>query len=266
MTAGTQISAETQHFALVPDPEKFSYEWPPRGQNMSANRPAPPPELKNFVRSLSTLGVPVKEIRRRVQERIGVPRYHVQTLYKDFADDLLARRPRGAPHKRRARLIEKHEGWKPMQPGSPFSYIDVLAILQSDLDSRDLAALYGVSETHIWKMRRGESVLVQKILPRVLILNKRIAPADVVYRAKVTADLASKLVDQMRNMLEFAFQEIEKHKIVPQEKVETILAVPENMKLYRKNPETGEVEERVVATVAERRAAHLSGWKKARPE
>ena len=267
VTQGTELSSENANLASVRAPAELSYEWPPRGIRQTAMNamPPPPPELKRFVRSMSVLGVPVKEIARRVQQRIGTRSYHMRSLYRDFAEDLLPRMKRGPRGSRRVRLIEKPPGWKPMLQGSPFSYADVLAILQSDLDSRDLARLYGVNEVLIYKMRRGESKLTQYILPRIMITKERIAPKDMAYRARVTSDIAVKLVQQMRDMVAYSFGLIE----------EGVLADPVGFDapkksvlasvLYRRNPESGALEERTVTTTQEKKAAKLSGWTEEKP-
>lgn len=252
-TAGTAVQAETAPIEGAPPPAGLSYEWPPK-RDLRHNRPPPPPELKKFVRAMSELGVPVHEIARRVRDRIGAKYYHMRNLYRDFSEDLIPRMKRGAKGQRRIRLVEKPAGWKPIKPGAPFSYADILAILQSDLDSRDLGRLYGVKDELVYKIRRGESQYTKYLLPRMTVADDD-SPQGMAYRAMVTADLAVRLVRQMALMIERYH-----------EKILAASKTKDQVTLYRKNAEAaGGIEERIVDGDVELRAARLAGWSQERP-
>jgi hypothetical protein len=241
-------------------PETLSYDWPPH--DMRRLRPPPPPELKTFVRAMSVLGIPVREIARRVKDRIGVKTYHMRNLYRDFEADLIPRMKRGKMGARRVRLIEKPQGWKPIITGAPFSYADVLAIIQSDLDSRDLARLYGTTDKLIYSMRRGDSKYTQYLLPRIMITKERVSPKDMAWRARVTADMAVKLVTQMRNMVDYAFSLIEEG-VLSDPMFDAPKGPQWSLTMYRKT-ESG-IEERVLNSPMQVKAATLEGWSKEKP-
>ena len=258
-TAPSEITVERQRLEGVTEPA--SVDWPPAAVSMKFRRPPPPPELRQFVRSMSLLGVPVSEIARRVAEKIKRRTYHTKLLYTDFGDDLLPRMKRGPRGTNRVRLIEKPAGWKPIINGAPFSYADLLAILQSDLDSRDLARLYGVKDDLVYRIRRGEHRYTKYVLPRMQIAQGKVTSEDMKFRAIVTADMAVKLVQQMRNMIEYTAALISRYGLDME--IEPQKPGPVGTVLYRKNAETGEVEERRVTSALERKAAEASGWKAA---
>jgi hypothetical protein len=257
------VQAETQPIEGAPEPETLSYAWPARAHYMNAE--PPPPELRKFVRSLCMLGVPMHEISRRVKERCKVKNYSTRSLYRDFADDLIPRTTRSPRGVIRMRLIEKPQGWKPIIKGSPFSYADLLGILQSDLDSRDLGRLYGVKDELIYKIRRGESKYTKYVLPRMTIAPS-VEPKDMAFRAMVTADMAVHLVTQMKNLIERVFALIENGNIADPMAFDTPWPKTNKpSKMFYRKKENGDIEQREVFTTFERRTARLQGWTKEKP-
>lgn len=260
-TAGTALLAETQELTDAETPKVLEFEWPPRGVKMSSEKmPPPPPAMRKFVRSLSLLGIPIREICRRVGERVGEA-YHAQYLYRDFRSDLVARAPRRAAMQKKVRLIKKPEGWKPITKGSPFSFADVLAILQSDLDSKDLAKLYGTSEKLIVSMRKGEARYMRKFFPRLMAMKVSVTPEEMRQRGRVVSDLARKTVSQMAVMIDNFLTMIETGAMRnPLE----IGITEDSTVLYKKEGDA--IARRIVNSQLEKRAALVEGWTEEVPQ
>jgi hypothetical protein len=77
------------------------------------------------------------------------------------------------------------------------------------------------------------------------------SPAGIAYRAMVTSEMAVRLVKQMAKMIEGHYA-AERRKLY--------LAKDHSRTLFRRNAESGNMEERVIASDLEEKAAKLDGW------
>lgn len=265
-TAPTALTAETQNIAGTPPPETLSYDWPDPDRQINQSQKPPPPELRKFVRSLSILGVPPREINRRLIQRLNLRNYSLKYMYRDFHADLLAQN-RAGRRGLKTRLIEKPPGWKPIATGSKFSYADVLAIIQSDLDSRDLAILYGAKETVIYSMRRGDHPFVQSLLPRLLLTKDKTTPDAMARRSRALATMTVRMVQQLVNSVDYVWNLIEKEALIdPIGEIRAARRRPNDTTLYRRNTETGEIESMECSHHMTVRAAKKAGWTEEKPE